>query len=147
MPEALNYVQFAALLPVLALIAWTLIVWFWMVGTRIPAMQKHKVHPQKAKYTADLAEKLPENIRGVADNYNHLHEQPTLFYALAFYLALGGGHDKVNVALLWAYVVLRVIHSLIQGTINIVAYRFYAFVASTLCLVVIVFRELIRLFF
>ena len=67
--------------------------------------------------------------------------------ALAFFLSLGGGHDTINVALLWGYVILRVVHSIIQNTTNIVAFRFYAFVASSLCLVVIVVRELIRVFF
>ncbi|MAK62898.1 MAG: hypothetical protein CMK09_18165 [Ponticaulis sp.] len=146
MPEALNYVQFSALMPVLALISWTLVMWLWVMLTRIPAMRKHKIHPQKGKHVHELHDVLPQKIRGIGDNYNHLHEQPTLFYALAFFLALGGGHDKVNVGFLWAYVVLRVVHSLIQATVNVVSYRFYVFVASTLCLFVIVLRELMRLF-
>ena len=61
--------------------------------------------------------------------------------------SIPGGHDTINVALLWGYVILRVVHSIIQNTTNIVAFRFYAFVASSLCLVVIVVRELIRVFF
>lgn len=146
MPEALNSVQFSAILPVLALISWTLVMWFWVILTRIPAMKKGKISPQKGKYTDQLAELLPDNVRNVSDNYNHLHEQPTLFYALAFFLALGGGHDNVNVGLLWAYVALRVVHSLIQATTNIVMFRFYAFIASTFCLFFIVLRELIRIF-
>ncbi|MAP96232.1 MAG: hypothetical protein CMK07_14900 [Ponticaulis sp.] len=146
MPEALNYAQFKALLPVLALITWTLVVWLWVMLTRIPTMQREKIHPQKGKYTDQLADLLPEKVRNVSDNYNHLHEQPTLFYALAFFLALGGGYDNVNVALLWGYVIIRIMHSFIQATINIVVYRFYAFVASSICLFVIVIRELIRIF-
>lgn len=143
---AVDAAQFKALLPVLALIGWTLIMAFWMLFTRIPAMRKHKIHPQKGKFVGELHDALPQNIRGIGDNYNHLMEQPTLFYALAFYVALTGGHDHINVALLWTYVVLRVVHSVIQATINIVAYRFYAFALSTLMLVIIVVREIFRLF-
>ena len=138
--------QFGALLPVLALVTWTLVMALWMLLTRIPAMRKHKIHPQKAQYTKDLGPLLPDNIRGIGDNYNHLLEQPTLFYAMAFYIALTGGYDHVTVALLWAYVLARIVHSLIQATINIVAYRFYAFLASTLILIVIVLKEILRLF-
>ena len=138
--------QLKALLPVLALIAWTLVMAFWMLFTRIPAMRKHKIHPQKGKFVGELHEALPQNIRGIGDNYNHLMEQPTLFYALAFYIALTGGHDHINVALLWAYVILRIVHSIIQATVNIVSYRFYAFALSTLVLVIIVIREIFRLF-
>ena len=147
MPETLASLSGTALLPVLALITWTLVMWFWMLGTRIPAMQKARIHPETAKHVSALNDRLPSSVMSVSDNYNHLHEQPTLFYALAFFLALGGGHDTINVALLWGYVVLRVVHSLVQATVNKVTIRFYLFIASTLVLVVIVVRELLRLFF
>ena len=146
MPTVMESLNGAALLPVLAMITWTLIVWFWVLLTRIPAMQKAKIHPQQGQDTRHLRSLLPEKTVWISDNYNHLHEQPTLFYALAFFLSLGGGHDTINVALLWGYVILRVVHSFIQNTTNIVAFRFYAFVASSFCLVVIVIRELIRVF-
>ena len=143
---AVDSAQLQALLPVLALIAWTIVMAFWMLFTRIPAMQKLKIHPQKGKYTDQLADLLPDKVRNVSDNYNHLMEQPTIFYALAFYVALTGGHDHINVALLWAYVVLRIVHSIIQATVNIVPYRFYAFISATLMLIIIVVREIFRLF-
>jgi hypothetical protein len=101
------------LTPALALIVWTLIIWIWMYATRLPAMQAAKVDPQSAIHPGSL-DVLPVGARVVADNYNHLHEQPTIFYALAFYTHLAGPADEVNVSLAWAYVALRVVHSLVQ---------------------------------
>lgn len=127
------------LTPVLALIAWSLVVWFWMVATRVPAMQKARMHPQKAVRTNAL--ELPTNVLQVSDNYNHLMEQPTIFYALVMYVALTNGETTLNIALAWAYVGLRVLHSLVQNTANVVMIRFYLFVASTLCLVAIAVEQ------
>lgn len=120
------------LTPVLALVAWSLIVWIWMYATRIPAMEKAKIDPQAAARTRTLD--LPPNIMNVSDNYNHLMEQPTIFYALVFYVYLSGAENPLNIALAWAYVGLRVVHSLIQNTANIVMVRFLVFSLSTLCL-------------
>jgi hypothetical protein len=121
------------LTPVLALVAWSLIVWFWMYATRIPAMQKSGLDPQQARFPGSL-NVLPDAARQVADNYNHLMEQPTIFYALVFYLHLSGQGDTLNGQLAWAYVGLRVIHSLVQGTINRVTLRFIIFALSSLIL-------------
>jgi len=78
--------SFGFIAPVLALVAWSLVVWTWMYATRLPAMQKVKIDPQTAKHPGSL-DVLPSGARQVADNYNHLMEQPTIFYATA--LALG----------------------------------------------------------
>lgn len=136
-----------ALLPVFALVTWTFVMWFWMFATRIPAIQKAKIDLNNPKGNVSLKDVLPAKVMNVSDNYNHLHEQPTLFYALAFYLALGGGADTINVYLLWAYVILRVVHSLIQATVNIIMIRFLVFIISSLALLAIIVREVIRLFF
>ncbi len=132
------------LTPVLALIVWTLVVWLWMYLTRIPAMQKAGLDPQQGRHTADLA-LLPHPARSVADNYNHLMEQPTIFYALAFYIVLAGHSDALHIYLAWAYVALRVVHSLIQNTVNIVTIRFAVFTLSTLALAAMAVREAIAL--
>jgi hypothetical protein len=79
------------LLPVLALIAWTLVMWFWLYATRLPAMKRAGIDPQEAAHPGTYAQRMPEHARSVADNYNHLHEQPTIFYALMFFIALSGG--------------------------------------------------------
>ena len=132
------------LTPVLALVAWSLVVWFWMYATRIPAMQKSGIDPQDARFPGSLSV-LPDSARQVADNYNHLMEQPTLFYALIFYLQLSGQTDATNVALAWAYVGLRIIHSLVQGTINRVAIRFLVFALSSLVLIALCVRSVLVL--
>ena len=122
------------LAPSLALILWSLVVWVWMYATRIPAMLKAKLDPQDARFPGSL-DVLPGNVRQVADNYNHLFEQPTIFYALAVYTYLTAGVGPLTCGLAWAYVGLRVAHSLIQATVNIVNLRFLVFAASTLVLI------------
>ena len=128
------------LTPVLALVVWSLIVWIWMYATRIPAMTAAKLDPQTARHPGSL-DVLPTGPRQVADNYNHLMEQPTIFYALVFYVFLVNHDSGFAVALAWAYVVLRVIHSLIQNTINVVNLRFMVFALSTLVLMMLAARE------
>jgi hypothetical protein len=122
------------LTPVLALVVWSLIVWIWMYATRIPAMQKAKIDPQEARHPGTYGDRIPTQVRAVADNYNHLMEQPTIFYALVFYVYLSGAENPLNITLAWAYVGLRVVHSLVQNTANIVMVRFLVFSLSTLCL-------------
>jgi hypothetical protein len=133
------------LAPVLALVAWTLLMWLWMYATRLPAMRRAGVDPQDAARPGSLATLLPAAVNRVADNYNHLHEQPTLFYALMFYLALAGRADATAATLAWAYVGLRVLHSLVQATVNIVVLRFAAFAAGSLVLAAMTAREVLRL--
>jgi hypothetical protein len=100
------------LLPVLALICWTLVMWLWMYATRIPAMQKAQIDPDAARHPGTYGDRMPANVRSVADNYNHLHEQPTIFYALMFFAALTGGQGNFMELMAWIYVGLRIVHSL-----------------------------------
>ncbi|MGN6147643.1 MAG: MAPEG family protein [Rhizomicrobium sp.] len=130
------------LTPVLALVVWTLIIWIWMYATRIPAINAAKIDPDAAKHPGSL-DVLPSRVRAVADNYNHLMEQPTIFYALVFYIYLAGRVDQTAVWLAWAYVVLRVVHSLIQCTTNKVTLRFTVFALSTLVLMIMAVREIL----
>jgi len=132
------------LTPVLALIVWTLIVWVWMYATRIPAMQRQKIDPQAGRHPGSL-DVLPSLVRQVADNYNHLMEQPTIFYAMVFYIVLAGHTDHLHVWLAWAYVGLRVVHSLVQNTVNLVTLRFLVFALSTLVLMAMAAREVLAL--
>jgi len=132
------------LTPVLALISWTLLIWLWMYALRMPAMSAAKIDPDDARHPGSL-NSLPSKVRAVADNYNHLHEQPTVFYALAFYSVLAGADDATNVTLAWTYVGLRVAHSLIQNTINKVVLRFTVFSLSSLVLIGITVRNVMAL--
>jgi hypothetical protein len=133
------------LLPVLALVAWTLVMWIWMYATRIPAMKEAGVDPQDAAFPGTWSHRLKRpGVRSVADNYNHLHEQPTIFYAIMFFAALTGGGDATALRLAWAYVLLRVAHSLVQATVNRVVVRFSIFAIASVLLMILVVREGLR---
>ena len=121
--------------PIAALAAWTLIMWIWMYLTRIPAIQAAKVDFNPATYTKDELKRLPLKVQWKADNYNHLLEQPPVFYAVALVLAFVGAGDGINLTLAWAYVGLRVAHSLWQSLVNIVPVRFVLFTLSTIALI------------
>ena len=94
--------------PVVALMAWTMVMWLWMYAVRLPALTAAGLKPDDARNVKALDEVLPPNAQWKAHNYNHLHEAPTLFYAVAIVLALIGQGDGVNTSIAWAYVGLRV---------------------------------------
>ena len=131
--------------PVMALVAWSLLIWLWMYVQRIPAMQKAGIKPQDARFPGSL-DKLPDGARQAADNYNHLMEQPTIFYAAALAIQVAGHADGMAVHFAWVYVGVRVLHSLLQVSINLVALRFLLFVVSTGVLAAMVVRELMKVF-
>jgi hypothetical protein len=135
----------STLTPVLALIVWTFVLWFWMYATRIPAMRAAGIDPAKMRNKKEL-DALPARTQQVAENYNHLHEQPTVFYALALYSHLAGTADEINVALAYLYVALRIVHSLIQCTTNFIPARFLVFALSSLVLMAMTARNVIALF-
>lgn len=138
--------QSEILAPVVALVAWSLVMWAWMYATRIPAMQRLKVRLDPTVPPGTLTSVLPPEVRWKADNYNHLMEQPTIFYAIALTLALTGGGDGLNAQIAWGYVVLRVIHSLVQATVNRIMLRFAVFVLSTLCLIALTVHAAMMVF-
>lgn len=124
--------------PVVALIAWSMIMFLWLYATRIPAMRRAKVDIRgRVGGTGQSLDGVVEDqVQWKAHNYNHLMEQPTLFYAVCLSLALlGGGDVWINVLLAWLYVFFRVVHSLIQATVNVVVWRFLVFFAASLCLI------------
>ena len=69
-------------------------------------------------------------------------EQPTIFYATVFIIGLSGATDALATGLAWAYVLLRIVHSLVQATFNRVAVRFAVFGASSLCLLILALQAL-----
>ncbi|MGY6661765.1 MAG: MAPEG family protein [Glycocaulis sp.] len=132
------------MVPLLVLVCWTLVMWVWMYATRIPAMQKAGINAAKMKEKSEM-DVLPRGVRQIADNHNHLHEQPVIFYALVTYSHLVGVGDAINIGFAWTYVILRIIHSLVQSTINFIPLRFGIYTLATLCLFVIAIRNLIAL--
>ncbi len=125
--------------PVFVLILWSLIILFWMVGKRLPAISKASI-PDEDMVGArgqDLDRILPKRINWPAHNYAHLMEQPTLFYATVLALAVVGHATDLTVGLAWAYVALRIVHSLWQILINTLPVRAGLFFLSTLVLIVL----------
>ena len=143
-------VQAEILKPMAVLAMWTMIMWVWMYATRIPAINKL---PKPTEADADqgwtgsmLEGLLPREVQWKAHNYNHLHEAPTVFYAVALALAMIGAGDGLNATIAWAYVGLRIVHSIYQSTINRVPLRFILFALSSLCLVALCLHLLLALY-
>lgn len=122
------------LAPVVLLVAWSLVQWLWMYATRLPAISRSKIELDPNVPPKILMEQLPASVRWKADNYNHLMEQPTIFYAIALTLAIADAGSGLNVILAWFYVILRIIHSVFQSTVNVIVVRFVMHVLSTICL-------------
>ncbi len=123
------------LAPVVILVGWTMVMWAWMYATRIPAIQAAKMRLDPQAPRGEQMAMLPPRVRWKADNYNHLMEQPTLFYAITLTLALTGSGDGWVLYLAWTYVGMRVVHSLVQATWNKIEVRFSLFFLSSLVLI------------
>lgn len=140
----------AILEPVVALLAWTMVMWLWMYATRIPAitrLPKDGAPEADVGWTsAKLEALLPREVQWKAHNYNHLHEAPTLFYAVALVLAIIGQGDGVNATIAWIYVGLRVAHSIWQATVNRVMVRFALFALSSLALIALILHAAMAVF-
>jgi hypothetical protein len=134
--------------PLAVLAAWTFVIFFWMYATRIPAMIKAGIDLKTLRggTGASLDQKLPAEVQWKAHNYNHLLEQPTLFYAVALLLIVIGSDSRLAVLLAWGYVALRIAHSVLQATVNITRFRFALFFAASLCLLGLVVIALIAAF-
>ena len=132
--------------PIVALVLWSLIMWLWMYVTRIPAIAAMNLKLDPNVPPKDLMAQLPARVRWKADNYNHLMEQPTIFYAAALVVALADPQSATALMAAWAYVGLRVAHSLWQALANVIMVRFHLFVISTLCLAVLTWQAVKAVF-
>jgi len=128
--------------PAVALMAWTMVMWLWMYVTRIPAMNAAKLDPDSLAKdpTRTLDDLLPASVQWKAHNYNHLHEAPTLFYAVCLVIAVAGAGNGTSATVAWAYVALRVVHSLVQATVNKVMVRFILFSLSSIALMALIYH-------
>ena len=138
--------------PVIALAAWSTIMWIWLYAARLPAMARAKIDgvTMVGSTGKGLRDQLvaagEERASWVADNYNHLMEQPTVFYATAIALAMMGMGNGLNATIAWAYVGLRIVHSLVQVLVNRVVVRFALFMLSGLALAALVLHAAIAAF-
>lgn len=142
------HIESEILQPVVALAAWSMLMWIWLYVTRLPAMSKAKLDVKNwvGGTGRQLDGVLPDKAQWVAHNYNHLMEQPTIFYATALALAMMGQGDGINAQIAWGYVVFRVLHSLVQVLWNRVAVRFTLFALASLCLIALVLHAAIAAF-
>ena len=135
----------AILLPVFVVCALTVVMLIVMVSTRIPAMTAAGIDGQEAQRTSALGGRLPARVEFIADNYNHLFEQPTVFYAVAISIAVLGHTDALHVQCAWAFVILRILHSIVHVTANIVLVRFGLFIGAWIAVAVMIVREIAAL--
>ena len=130
--------QLTLLTPVLVLVIWTFIIFLIMAFGRVSFMN----NPQDAADSKDYKNQLPAWVNRTADNYNHLFEQPVAFYAVTLTIALVNSFDSLIVQLAWAYVLIRIIHSFVQLTINIVLVRFFLFASGWLIIAFMAFSQI-----
>jgi len=119
------------LTPMLALIIWTLLVLVVMMAIRVPLMMKITPDAQNFIRDPSLFEQLPKVAIWSGNNHNHLHEQPTLFYALMVYLYLTETTPEWMLSAAWAYVAVRIVHSFVQTFINHLLARFTVYSVAT----------------
>lgn len=139
------FVSSPILAPIVALVAWSMVIWLWMYITCIPAVAKARMKLDPNAPRGEQMSQLPPAVRWKADNYNHLMEQPTLFYAICLCLALMGLGEGSNLLMAWGYVGLRVVHSLVQVLINKIELRFAVFMLSSLLLIGLTFNAAMAL--
>lgn len=133
--------------PAIVLVLWSLVMLAWLALTRLPAMSRAGVVLGEVvgKRGADLEGVVPDRVNWKSHNYAHLMEQPTLFYATVIILGVIGQGEGLNLQLAWAYVGLRIVHSIVQATWNRVSVRFAIFSLSTVALLALALHAAIAL--
>ncbi len=130
--------QAALLTPVFVLILWTFIISLIMAYGRV----RYTKNPQDGAHTNNLRGMLPDWVERTSDNYNHLFEQPVAFYAITICIAIINNFDPLMVQLAWAFVILRIIHSIVQLTFNLVLIRFGIFATGWLIIAYMAYSQL-----
>jgi hypothetical protein len=106
----------------------------WLYKERIPAFEKYKVKTDRTITASKMENMFPPEVQWPAQNFNHLHEQPTYFISVVLILTLLGVRDDLTVYGAWGYVGLRVVHSVVHSTVNNVMVRFTLFALSSITL-------------
>ena len=131
--------QTALLTPALILVLWTFTIFLIFTYGRLNFIKNANVDAAQMK---DLRGNYPAWVERASDNYNHLFEQPVAFYVVTLAIALTNNFDPLMIQLAWAFVILRIIHSLIQLTINYIPLRFCIFAAGWLIIAFMVLSQL-----
>jgi hypothetical protein len=144
--EGENKLDSSIFKPLVALVIWSFVMWGWLYAARIPAIRKYKIALDPNRPKTEFDAQLPAKVRWKADNYNHLMEQPTLFYAVSLTLAFLGAGQGLNTGLAWLYVGLRIAHSLVQALVNVILLRFTIFMVASLVLLALTVRAALIVF-
>ena len=131
--------------PMLGMIALSGLLVAVLLASRLPPIIKYWGNLQFAEHSEDLRPRLPRPLRLITENYNHIFEQPTLFFATCSYIYMTSQTDSLNVAFAWAYVSLRMLHTITQITVNNVTLRVAFFATSSVCLIAMITREVFKL--
>ncbi|MEE4246862.1 MAG: MAPEG family protein [Kangiellaceae bacterium] len=126
--------------PIVVLVIWSMVMWFWMYMTRLPAIAAAKMKMDPEAVSGTQMATLPAKVRWKADNYNHLMEQPTIFYAITLSLVFLSAINELTIYAAWAYTGLRIIHSLVQALVNKIEVRFATFFLSNIPLVILSYQ-------
>ena len=135
--------------PVILMCLLSFVMMVWMYATRIPAskeIEKKGIDLQDLSHPSKLGGVFPSKVERVADNYNHLFEQPTVFYATVFVIWALNATDNFYLSCAWIYFIIRVIHSIFQATINSVWVRFSLFMTSWIILALMIFKLIFTVF-
>jgi hypothetical protein len=127
--------NFAILYPMFALAAWTMIVLLLIPVVRIRAALRGEVRPNDFRFGESAA--VPAQVSVPNRNYMNLLELPMLFHVVCLILFVIAGATHVAVAVAWAYVGLRIVHSMIHLTYNHVIHRLAVFALSSVALLVL----------
>jgi len=120
--------------PFIGMLLLTFVVWVVMYVRRIAFMKKNNIDAQRLATPERGAKIIPEEISYPSNNLKNLFELPVIFYALCVYLYVTGQVDALYVTAAWVFFGLRVLHSLIQCTVNVVMARFAAYALSSIAL-------------
>tara|TARA_B100000401_G_scaffold61342_1_gene36070 strand:- start:623 stop:1054 length:432 start_codon:yes stop_codon:yes gene_type:complete len=135
--------------PVVLMCLLSFLMMVWMYATRIPAskeIEKKGIDLQDLSHPSKLGGVFPSKVERVADNYNHLFEQPTVFYATVFVIWALNITDNFYLYCAWLYFLIRLIHSIFQATLNLVWVRFGLFMFSWLILALMIFKVIFTIF-
>lgn len=132
--------------PFLGMMLLTFVVWVVMYVRRLVFLHANKINPQKLTTLERGAAIIPETISYPAHNLRNLFELPVVFYALCLYLYVADRVDTTYVIAGWVFLVLRIAHSVVHSTVNIVTLRFLIYVAGALTLWFMLLRAALEYF-
>ena len=120
--------------PFFGLMILTIVVWIYMYYLRLSFIARNKIDPQSLATSEEVVGLIPANINTPSENLINLFELPVLFYATCLYLYVTLQVDISNLVLAYAFLVLRIGHSVIHCTYNKVMHRFYLYILSSMIL-------------